>query len=113
MLRLLELCAALGEAAPSLFGRALQRACIHLENVPLKIDLRALLDDKRPMYRPLHQWAINTLNEYPDGVVDVEPVVVRNLALFMGCTHEQLARWLAGFLPEDVTADVGAVDRNT
>jgi hypothetical protein len=102
VLRLLELCDSLGEDAPSLFGRALQRARIHLKNLPLKIDLRALLDDKRPMYRPMHQWAVNALNEHSDGVVEVEPVVVRNLALFMGCTHEQLARHLARFLPDDL-----------
>ena len=102
VLRLLELCKALGVDAPSLFARALQRARIHLENLPLKVDLRALMNDTRPMYRPLHQWAINALNEYPDGVVEITPVVVRNLALFMGCTHEQLARYLAGFLPEEV-----------
>jgi transcriptional regulator with XRE-family HTH domain len=105
VLRLMELCNALGVDVPSLLARAFQRAHIHLENLPLKVDLRALLKDSRPMFRPLRQWAQNTLNGCPDGVTEVTPVVVRNLALFMGCTHEQLAKYLAGFLPGEEGED--------
>jgi transcriptional regulator with XRE-family HTH domain len=99
-LRLIELCHPLRVDAPSLLGRALQRAQIHLETLPLTIDLHALLNDWSPTYRPLAQWAQNTLNEHPDGTVEITPEVVRNLALFMGRTNEQLATYLARFLPE-------------
>jgi hypothetical protein len=46
------------------------------------------------------QWARNTLNEQPEGVAYVEPAVVRNLALFVGCRYQDLADYLARFAPE-------------
>src|SRR5690349_10328107 len=39
-LRLVELCYALGVDAPTLLRRALQRARIHIENLPLQVQLR-------------------------------------------------------------------------
>ncbi len=98
-LRLIEIARALGVDAPTLLAQALQRARIHLANLPLKVDLHVLLLDGSGTFRPLNQWARNTLNECPDGIVEVEPVVVRNLALFIGCTHQRLASYLARFLP--------------
>jgi transcriptional regulator with XRE-family HTH domain len=100
-LRLVELCYPLRVDAPTVLGRALQRARIHIEQLPLKVDLRALLKDESPTYRPLAQWVRNTLNEHPDGIAEIAPEVVKNLALFMGCTNEQLAKHLARFLPDD------------
>jgi hypothetical protein len=35
-------------------------------------------------------------------VVEVDPAVVRNLALFIGCSHHDLAAYLAWFIPEEV-----------
>lgn len=100
-LRLIEVCNALGDDAPTLLARALQRARIHIENMPLKIDLSALLQDGSGTFKPLVQWAHNALNENPSGIVDVEPVVVWNLALVIGCTCQQLANYFARFLPDD------------
>jgi len=88
-------------------ARALQRTRLHIENLPLKVDLHALLNDWSPTYRPLHQWAKNVLGEHRDGVVGITPDVVKNLARFMGCTHQQLAHYLARFLPEDGSTNVG------
>jgi len=99
--RLIELCHALRIDTPTLLARALQRARIHIETLPLMVDLHALLRDGSDTFRSIVQWARNTLNEHPDGVVEVEPLVVRNLALFMGCAHEQLARYLARFVVEE------------
>ncbi len=99
--RFIEICQAMKLDAPSLMRRALQRARIHFENLAIQVDLRALLNDEGATYRPIVQWARNKLNEHTSGVVEVEPVVVRNLALFMGCTYEQLARYLARFLVEE------------
>lgn len=105
-LRLIEICRELETDAPTLMRRALQRAYIHLENLALQVDLRALLSDGNDTYRPMVQWAQNALNEHPHGVVEVEPAAVRNLALFMGCASEQLARYLARFLPDDIDISV-------
>jgi hypothetical protein len=72
-----------------------------VENLPLAVDLKALLHDENTAFRPMVQWARNTLNEHPDGVVEVESPVVRHLALFVGCNHLDLANYLARFLPDD------------
>lgn len=100
-LRLIELCRALGVDAPTLLAHALQRARIHIENLPLKIDLHTLLEDGSGTFRPITQWARNALIEHPDGIAEVEPAVVQNLALCIGCTNQQLANYLARFLPCD------------
>lgn len=69
-----------------------------VERLPSGIGERTLLSYEHATFRPLNEWARNTLNECPDGIVEVEPVVVRNLALFIGCTHQRLASYLARFL---------------
>lgn len=104
-LRLIELCQALGTDAPSLLARALQRARLLLDTLPLKVDLYALVMDESGSFPSLLQWAHNALSEHPTGVAEVEPSVVRNLALFMGCTNLQLANYLAQFLPDEEVAD--------
>jgi len=99
-LRLIELCRAMGVAAPTLLNQALQRARIHLQNLVLLVDLRLLLNDCNEKFRPMHQWARNKLNENPDGVVELPPASVRELATFVGCGYDELAGYLARFLPE-------------
>jgi transcriptional regulator with XRE-family HTH domain len=100
LLRFAELSWALGVDAPTLFARGLQRARVLVEHLTLTVDLLALLVDTRVAFRPLAQWARNTLNDHPGGIVDVEPAVVRNLARFMGCTPWELANYLARFTPD-------------
>jgi transcriptional regulator with XRE-family HTH domain len=100
VLRLVELCRALGVAAPTLLNHALQRARIHLQNLVLLIDLKHLLNDRNEKFRPMHQWARNKLNENPDGVVELPPSSVRELATFVGCSYLELATYLSKFLPE-------------
>lgn len=99
-LRLIEICYALGIDMPTLMRRALQRARIHLENLPLQVDLRAVLNDRNDTYRPMVQWARNMLNDHPDGVVEVAPVAVRNLAAFVGYAYQDLVGYLARFIPD-------------
>jgi transcriptional regulator with XRE-family HTH domain len=101
VLRFVELCRTLGVAAPTLLNHALQRARIHLQNLVLQIDLRFLLNDKSDKFRPMHQWARNKLNENPDGVVELPPSSVRELATFVGCPYHDLATYLARFIPEE------------
>jgi transcriptional regulator with XRE-family HTH domain len=100
VLRFIEICRALGFAAPTLLNQALQRARIHLQNLVLQVDLRHLLNDRNERFRPMHQWARNKLNEHPDGVVELPPASVRELATFVGCGYDELAGYLARFLPE-------------
>lgn len=100
LVRFAELSWALDIDPPTMFARGLQRARVRVENLTLHVDLRALLRDRRVTFLPLKQWARNTLNDHPDGVALVEPVVVRNLASFIGCTHRDMADYLARFTPE-------------
>lgn len=101
VLRLVEIARALGVDGPTLLTRGLQRARVYLEAMTLHVDLRQLLCDNNNVFRPMVQWARNTLNEHPEGVVEVEPAVVRNLALFVGCPSQDLANYLARFTPDE------------
>lgn len=104
VLRLLEICRALGVPAPTLLTQALQRARVELANLVLQVDLRALINDKSDTYRPMDQWARNKLNKYPDGVVELPPSSVEELADFVGYTYQDLANYLAKFTPESTFA---------
>lgn len=99
--RLIELSAGFGVGAPLLLGRALQQTHIYMDILPLRVDLRALLDDKGSAFRSMAQWARNKFNECPEGIVEVAPVVVRELATFIGCAHLDLANYLARFIPDE------------
>jgi transcriptional regulator with XRE-family HTH domain len=105
VLRLLELCQAAGVSAPEVLTRALQQAGIALANLTLRVDLRQLMVHGNERFRPMVQWARNKLNKCPDGVAELTPSAVIELADFMGCTHQDLAAHLARFLPEDVEPD--------
>jgi transcriptional regulator with XRE-family HTH domain len=105
VLRFLELSRALGVAAPTLLTQALQRARIQLQNLVLRVDLRQLLDDENEKFRPMVQWARNKLTENPDGVVELPPSSVRELATFVGLQYHELANHLARFIPEEPGED--------
>ena len=100
VLRLLELCQGAGVSAPEVLTRALQQARITLANLTLRVDLWQLVQHRNEKFRPMVQWARNKLNKCPDGVAELTPSAVIELADFMGCTHEDLATYLARFLPE-------------
>ena len=100
LLRLAELSWALGTDAPTVFARGLQRAKLLVDKLTLAVDLHALLADERVMFRPLAQWAKNTLNDHRSGIVEVQPDVVRNLARFIGCTQQELIDHLVRFTPD-------------
>ncbi|MFL6127245.1 helix-turn-helix domain-containing protein [Actinophytocola sp.] len=104
VLRLIELCNALGVAADTVVAHALQRARIHLENQNLRIDLRVMLRDSSDKFRPMAQWARNKLNETPDGIAELAPAAARELAIFAGYTVRELADYLAMFVPDDTEA---------
>src|SRR5262245_55572596 len=101
LIRFIEICRAMGVDSAALHGRALQRARIHVETMNLQVDVRELLRDcnTNGKFRPMVQWARNTLNEHPEGVVEIQPAVTRNLALFVGCPGQDLTSYLAQFVP--------------
>ncbi|MFL6124967.1 helix-turn-helix domain-containing protein [Actinophytocola sp.] len=111
VLRLAELSWALGVDAPTVFGRGLQRAKLLVQSLTLAVDLHALLADERVTFRPLAQWAKNTLNDHPDGVVEVQPDVVQNLARFIGCTQQELTDHLVRFTPDIDSGDRRPAER--
>ena len=98
MFRFLELCRALGVAAPTLLTQALQRARLELANLVLQVDLRYLINDESAKFRPMMQWARNKLNKCPDGIAELEPSSVEELANFVGYTYRELANYLARFI---------------
>jgi transcriptional regulator with XRE-family HTH domain len=103
LLRLLELCHALGVSAPTLLTHALQRARIELANLELQVDLRALINDGNHTFRPMVQWARNKLNKHTNGVVGIAPSSIEELADFMGHTYHDLAKYLTRFTPDTVS----------
>jgi transcriptional regulator with XRE-family HTH domain len=109
LLRLLELCRALGVAAPTLLTQALQRARLELANLVLQVDLQELIRDESPAFRPMMRWARNKLNRYPDGIVELPPSSVEELADFLGYPYQDLAKYLARFTPE--TDVVNGIDQ--
>lgn len=101
VLRFIELCAVLDVSAPTLLNQGLQRARLRLQNIVLQVNLRDLLSDRNDKFRPIIPWARNKLLEYPDGVVELPPSSVRELATFIGRPYLELAGYLARFIPDD------------
>ena len=110
VLRLLELSQGLGVPASVIVAQALQRARLFLQNITVRVDLRQVLQDTNVHYRPLVPWARNRLQGSPDGVIEVTPDGVRELAAVMGRTHREMSTYLAKFTPDHaVTEEVDAV----
>lgn len=105
VLRLIELSEGLGVGASIILSQALQRARISLENQVLRIDLHQLLQDNNNTFRPIFPWARNRLNEARDGIVELTPAAVKELAVFLGRTHLELAKYLGQFTPEPASVD--------
>jgi hypothetical protein len=97
--------------ASSLLSLTLQRARISLDNLVMQVDLRALINNQNHKFRPMVQWARNKLIRHPNGVAELAPAAVLELADFIGCTHLELAEHLARFVPDTVPAvDPGKTD---
>jgi transcriptional regulator with XRE-family HTH domain len=98
VIRLIELSEELDVGAPIVLGQGLQRAQLKLQNIPLRVDLNQLLGSFG-QFRTLHQWAKNRLNDSDNGVVEVLPPGVRELAASVGFQHHVVAAHLARFIP--------------
>lgn len=105
VIRLLELCRVLGVLGPTLLTNALQRARLDLANLMLRVNLKELLKDENVKFRPLAQWAKNKLNKCPDGIAELLPSSVEELADFLGYSYHDLANYLAEFTPDTETAE--------
>lgn len=51
------------------------------------------------------QWAKNKLNKCPDGVAELLPSSVEELAELVGLSYQDLANFLAEFAPDTVSED--------
>lgn len=100
VVRLVELSEILQVGAPIVLGQALQRAQVTLQNLPLRVDLHQLLETANASMQPLRQWAKNRMRDSENGVVEVLPPGVRELAASVGFPHSDMAVHLARFIPE-------------
>lgn len=100
VMRYIEICRVLGVNAPRVLSVALHRARVDIANFSLWVDLRALVADNAAAFRVVVSWARNKLVEHPGGIVEVVPAGVRELATVAGCTHHDLARYFARFIPK-------------
>jgi transcriptional regulator with XRE-family HTH domain len=105
VLRLLELSEELEVPASVIVAQALQRARLYLDNLVVRVDLRTLLQDTNSNYRPMFPWARNRMNDSTDGVIEVTPSGVRELAAVLGRTPQELTSYLVKFTPELPTAE--------
>lgn len=101
VLRLVEICLALGIAAPDVLGLALQRAEVDLDAIRLQVDLHAIMRDERKELERLRQWAQKRLENDPNApdVVRLESAAIREMAVLLDYTPSDLFRHLAQFGP--------------
>jgi transcriptional regulator with XRE-family HTH domain len=99
VVRLIELSQGLEVGAPIVLGQGLQRAEVTLQDIPLRVDLSQLLRTTSMNVRPLHQWAKNRMRDSENGVAEVMPSGVKELAASVGFLHQDVASQLATFIP--------------
>jgi transcriptional regulator with XRE-family HTH domain len=103
IMRFIELCHALGVSAAELLSRAFQRARLHLEKLAIEVDLLALLADDAPGLSVLHRWAHHKLRRQQSRVAALTPDAIAELADVCGCAKQDMANYLARFLPDERT----------
>lgn len=102
VVRLIEICRALGVAAPDVLGLALQRAELDLKLIGVRVDVRAIARDERNEYAAIQDWAGRRLSVDQDGagVVYLDRTAIREMAVILGYTEEQLYAYLVKFIPD-------------
>lgn len=111
--RFVEICDALGLDAPTVLVKALQRARLLGQSLVLRVDVHRLLDDDYAPFEQLRNWARNRIPTLPPhGVAELSPDTVRELAAMMAADPDELAMYMAQFLPDDggQTDAAGQVD---
>ena len=104
VVRLVEICRALGVAASEILHKAMEKAR-DLRAFSLRVNLRAVLRDKQDEFEPVRLWARNRLKDNPSTEVLLAPVTVREMAAVLGFSHGALAAYLAEFTTEDLAAE--------
>ena len=94
VVRLVEICRALGVAASEILRRA-EVAAESLVQHTLVVNLRAVQADGRDGYAAVADWARRRAGG--SGTVRLEPATVREMAAMLGFEHRVLAAYLAEF----------------
>lgn len=95
--RLVELCRALDTHPARVLMAAMSANPFELETMTILVDLPGLARDKSSEFRLIRRWAARKLNDGAAELLEVSPVVVGELACVVGCSHFDLALYLAGF----------------
>lgn len=99
MSRFVEICRVYGVSPGSVLSAAFRLDPNDVEQATIIVDLPVLVQDTTPGYKAVRDYAQRKL--LADGVVDFaefSPIVVRELALYAGFSHFDLATYLAGFI---------------
>lgn len=96
LLRLVEICLALGEPPHELLSRVHRRVFEPVRGAghPLRVDLRTIVADGRDALSPLRRWAARRLEGAGAPVVNLDPTAVRWLACLCGIDAGELAEML-------------------
>ncbi|MPZ79834.1 MAG: helix-turn-helix domain-containing protein [Actinophytocola sp.] len=106
VVRFVEICRALGVAAPSVLGLALQRAKVELQTLTLQVDLPAVLRDDTAEFAQVRRWASNRLTQSEESeVAFLEPAAVDEMAHIFGIPRPALVDYLATFPPRSARRD--------
>jgi transcriptional regulator with XRE-family HTH domain len=102
VVRLVEICRAMGVAAPDVLALALQRAEIDLRLIGVLVNLRAAAEDERAELQPIRTWAAKRLeaDSSGTGVVYLDRSVLHEMSLCFGYSEAELVGYLKLFTPE-------------
>lgn len=102
--RLIEICRALGVAAPDLLERAILRARqpVDLQIIGVAVDLHALVRDRQPELKPLRQWARNRIatDSSGSGIARIDWAVLQELSILVNLPD--LVDRLVQFTPQSI-----------
>jgi transcriptional regulator with XRE-family HTH domain len=99
--RFVEICQTMGISAPEVLGAALQRAEIGLQASGVRVDLHAVLSDKRTDLGTLRRWARNRVESDPQGsgIAHLDWALVQEMATVFGIDRSEFVKLLATFTP--------------
>jgi transcriptional regulator with XRE-family HTH domain len=105
--RFIEICRALGVAAPDVLHLAMQKAQqeADLRIIGVQVDLHAIVRDKQPGLRPpLRQWARNrlTTDSSGSGIARLDWIAIQELATLVGLPSAELVQQLVRFTPHSI-----------
>jgi transcriptional regulator with XRE-family HTH domain len=101
VVRLVEICRALGVTAADVLNLSLQRAKDELYSQTLIVDLSALSRGTDPTYGQVRTWARMRIANGADeaNVARLEPAAIREMAFIFGIPRAELIQHLTTFTP--------------